>query len=196
MTAVDRRRFFDIMGSAPTAVTVVTTVDVTGHPRGLTVAAVTSVSADPPSLLVCVDQRSRTLPDLLQAGCFAVNFLRGDRAEVARRFAAPLADRFAGVEWRPGSGGVPILHADALAWAECRTEQVIHSGDHAVLVAAVLDGSTPPPLSRPLMYFRHHFEPWSGEVVDRGAVRSGARLIEDELGAGERRQRVPAPSVP
>jgi len=127
---------------------------------------VSSVSAEPPSLLISVDRRSRTLPDLQQAGRFAVNFLRGDRAAISKRFSSPVADRFEGVEWQHGVTGMPILHADSLSWAECRIQQEIHSGDHLILIAAVEAGSAPPPLSRPLMYFRHHYQPWPGEVED------------------------------
>ena len=163
---MDRRTFFDIMGTAPATVTVVTTIGPDGEPRGLTVGAVTSVSADPPSLLISLDQRSRSLPDLVEAGWFAVNYLRGDRAELSRRFSTPLADRFAGVAWRPGTTGMPILHEDSLSWLECRIEQVVESGDHAVLFAAVEDGQAPPAGSRPLMYFRHHYEAWPGNVED------------------------------
>ena len=163
---IDTRTFFDIMGTAPAAVTIVTTLDLAGAPRGMTVAAVSSVSAKPPSLLISVDHRSRTLPDLLEAGRFVVNFLRGDRAEVSRRFASPVEDRFDGIEWRPGRTGLPVLHADSLSWAECRTSQRIDAGDHVILIADVLAGSPPPPESRPLMYFRHHYEAWPGQVED------------------------------
>lgn len=163
---MDRRTFFDIMGTAPATVTVVTTVDAEGKPRGLTVGAVTSVSAEPPSLLISLDRRSHSLEVLKAAGRFAVNYLRGDRAEVSRRFSMPLADRFEGIAWRPGTTGLPILHEDSLAWLECTIEEIIESGDHVVLIAAVEDGVAPPPGSRPLMYFRHHYEAWPGNVAD------------------------------
>ena len=163
---MDKRTFFDIMGTAPATVTVVTTIGAEGEPRGLTVGAVTSVSAEPPSLLISLDHRAGSLKDLLAAGRFAVNYLRGDRAEVSRRFSTPVQDRFAGIEWRPGTTGVPILYDDSLSWLECRIEQVVESGDHVVLIAAVVDGAAPPPGSRPLMYFRHHYEAWPGKVED------------------------------
>ena len=180
MGSMDRRTFFDIMGTAPATVTVVTTLGEAGEPRGLTVGAVTSVSAEPPSLLISLDQRSKSLPALLDAGRFAVNFLRGDRAHISRRFSSPLLDRFEGVEWRAGTTGVPILHVDSLSWMECRVEQVIESGDHIVIIAAVLDGEPPPPHSRPLMYFRHHYEAWPGEVKDGRDAAEASR--EDERG--------------
>jgi flavin reductase (DIM6/NTAB) family NADH-FMN oxidoreductase RutF len=180
MTDMDRRAFFDIMGTAPATVTVVTTLGPAGEPRGLTVGAVTSVSAEPPSLLISLDHRSQSLSDLLLAGRFAVNYLRGDREGVSRRFSSPVAERFAGIEWRAGSSGVPILHADSLAWLECRIEQVVESGDHVVLFAAVEAGSSPPPRSRPLMYFRHHYEAWPGRVDDarsQSPLQAHAELV-------------------
>jgi flavin reductase (DIM6/NTAB) family NADH-FMN oxidoreductase RutF len=197
---MDRRTFFDIMGTAPAGVTVVTTLDAAGRPRGLTVGAVCSVSADPPSLLVSIDRRSRTLETLVERRAFAVNFLRGDRPEVGLRFASPAADRFAGLEWSPGRLGVPVLHADSLAWAECRIEQGIVSGDHMVIIAAVEDGSPPPPGSRPLMYFRHRFSAWAGAVDDprapcKAIVSDGPELRPGPGVAAPRRFRGDGPAV-
>lgn len=187
---MDKRTFFDIMGTAPATVTVVTAVDAEGAPRGLTVGAVTSVSAEPPSLLISLDHRSGSLPVLLAAGRFGVNYLRGDRADVSRRFSTPVEDRFAGIAWRAGSTGVPILHDDSLAWLECRIEQVVRAGDHVVLIAAVEDGMAPPAGSRPLMYFRHHYEAWPGNVDDLRATtpREGSRLATP-TGQGSRSAR-------
>jgi len=190
---LDRRRYFDIMAAAPTAVTVVTTIDparpvgeggadhaadsadegssagAAARPVGLTVSAVTSVSAEPPILAICLDRRSRTLPVIERAGRFAVNFLRGDRAALAERFAAPAADRFAGVRWTAGAVGVPILVDDALAFAECRVAGTIAVGDHVVVLGRVVAGAPAPPGSRPLMYFRHAFSAWAGPVEDARA---------------------------
>lgn len=175
---MDRRQFFDLMGSAPACVTVVTTLDAQGRPRGLTVGAVCSVSAEPPSLLISIDRRSRTLGDLLRSGRFVVNFLRGDRPQVGARFAGSAADRFAGLAWRPGRHGMPVLHADSLSWAECRVEQEMVSGDHVVVIALVESGVPPPAGSRPLMYFRHRFTTWAGHVDDPRALHSRPPLGE------------------
>src|SRR3954454_24327215 len=79
--AVDRSTFFQIMSAFPTGVAIVTTVEEDGTPRGLTTNAVTSVSADPPILLVCIDKDSRTLPALRASRRFVVNFMRDDHAE-------------------------------------------------------------------------------------------------------------------
>ena len=128
------------MASYPAGVAVVTTLDTDGTPRGLTTTAVSSVSAEPPLLLVCVDLTSRTLPALRAGGRFVVNFLREGRSELARLFASKAEDKFAGVEWRPSATGMPVLEADALAWAECVTVHEIEPGDHVVLLGQVEDG--------------------------------------------------------
>src|ERR687888_1931137 len=102
---VDRESFAEIMSSFPSGVTIVTTLDETGVPKGLTSSAVASVSADPPLLLVCVDFTSRTLPALRAGGRFLVNFMRAGTAEVSRLFASKSEDKFAAVVWRPTESG-------------------------------------------------------------------------------------------
>ena len=108
--AVERDDFFAIMSAFPTGVAIVTTLEPDGTPRGLTTNAVTSVSAEPPILLVCVDSDSRTLPALLHSKRFVVNFMRHDCAEICSLFASKADDKFSTVAWTPGLGGVPILH--------------------------------------------------------------------------------------
>ena len=93
--AVDRSTFFQIMSAFPTGVAIVTTVEEDGTPRGLTTNAVTSVSADPPILLVCVDKDSRTLPALRASRRFVVNFMRDDHAEICALFASKADNKFA-----------------------------------------------------------------------------------------------------
>jgi flavin reductase (NADH) len=178
MSGLERRVFLDIMGTLPSGVAVVTTLDRDGKPQGLTVSAVCSVSAEPPMLLISIDQRSRTLPCLLASGRFAVNFLRGDRAEVSRRFSSPALDRFDGIEWQAGGTGVPILFADSLSFAECRTVQEVEAGDHVILIAAVEGGSPPPPESRPLTYFRRRYSPWPGRVDAAEIDPAGTRAVD------------------
>jgi flavin reductase (DIM6/NTAB) family NADH-FMN oxidoreductase RutF len=163
---MDKRTFFDIMGTAPATVAVVTTIDASDRPRGLTVGAVTSVSSEPPSLLISLDHRSRSLADIRVSQRFAVNYLRGDRMSVSRQFSSPVEDRFSDIEWRLGRLGVPILFADSLSWLECRVSKTVESGDHVILIGDVEAGAAPPPQSRPLMYFRHRYEEWAGSVDD------------------------------
>jgi flavin reductase (DIM6/NTAB) family NADH-FMN oxidoreductase RutF len=145
------------MSAFPTGVAVVTTLDAGGEPRGLTTNALCSVSAEPPLLLVCVDRESRTLPALVHSGRFLVNFLAEQRHELARLFASKAEDKFAGVAWEPGPGGLPRLHEDSLAYAECETEQVLEAGDHVILTGLVVSGIAPDPESVPILYFRRAY---------------------------------------
>jgi flavin-dependent trigonelline monooxygenase, reductase component len=157
---VDRETFLEIMASYPAGVAIVTTLDPDGTPRGLTTTAVSSVSAEPPLLLVCVDRMSRTLP-ALRAGRFAVNFLREGRSELARLFATKRDDKFDHVAWRPSASGMPILEADALAWAECVTVQELTPGDHFVLLGQIEEGmGAAGEEDAPLMYYRRSWGVW------------------------------------
>lgn len=155
--AVDREQFFAIMSAFPTGVAIVTTLAEDGTPRGLTTNAVCSVSADPPLLLVCVDRESRTLPALLHSKRFVVNFVAEGRHELAHLFASKADDKFAQVAWRPGLHGMPCLHEDALAYAECSTEQELEAGDHVILTALVEVGVAPDPDAVPILYFRRAY---------------------------------------
>ncbi len=109
--AASREEFFAIMSAFPTGVAIVTTLDADGQPRGLTTNAVSSVSADPPMLLVCVDRTSRTLEALRHARRFVVNFMSDGGADLCALFASKADDKFASVAWEPGLGGVPLLVA-------------------------------------------------------------------------------------
>jgi len=158
---VDRDTFVEIMASYPAGVAIVTTLAADGEPRGLTTTAVSSVSADPPLLLVCVDLTSRTLPALRAGGRFVVNFLREGRAELARLFASKRDDKFELVAWRRSASGMPVLEDDALAWAECVTVQEFEPGDHVVLLARVEEGEgAAADEDAPLMYYRRSWGVW------------------------------------
>jgi flavin reductase (DIM6/NTAB) family NADH-FMN oxidoreductase RutF len=158
---VDRQRFFEIMASFPSGVAIVTTLDADGVPRGLTTTAVSSVSADPATLLVCVDLGSRTLAALRARRRFVVNFMAENRSHLCLLFASKTEDKFAEVAWSPTRRGLPFLHDDVLAWAECQTVHDIEIGDHAVLVARVDDGDVQPEHEVPLMYYRRSWGVWT-----------------------------------
>jgi flavin reductase (DIM6/NTAB) family NADH-FMN oxidoreductase RutF len=155
--AVTREEFLAIMSAFPTGVAIVTTLEPDGTPRGLTTNAVTSVSAEPPILLVCVDRNSRTLPALLHTKRFVVNFMRSDHEEICRLFASKADDKFARVAWTPGRGGVPILHEGAVAHAECVTVEELELGDHVVVAGEVAAGSSPAGDDVPIVYFRRSY---------------------------------------
>jgi flavin reductase ActVB len=158
---IDRQSFFDVMASFPSGVAIVTTVAADGVPRGLTTTAVCSVSADPPTVLVCVDIGSRTLDALRATRRFVVNFIGEGRSELCLLFASKVEDKFAQVAWRPTADGIPLLHEDVLAWAECSTLHELVVGDHVLLVASVEDGGVEPEREPPLMYYRRSWGVWS-----------------------------------
>jgi flavin reductase (DIM6/NTAB) family NADH-FMN oxidoreductase RutF len=157
---VERQEFVEIMASFPSGVAVVTTLR-DGEPRGLTTTGFSSVSAEPPLLLVCVDLTSRTLPAVLERGSFVVNFLRSGRDALARRFASKADDKFGAVPWRPSPAGLPLLHDDAVAWAECSLEQEIGAGDHLILLGRVDAGGVLHSSDVPLMYYRRTWSEWT-----------------------------------
>jgi flavin reductase (DIM6/NTAB) family NADH-FMN oxidoreductase RutF len=160
---MDRATFFAIMGAFPTGVGIVTALDANHQPRGLTTNALCSVSAEPPLLLVCVDKNSNTLPALRHSQKFVVNYLAAGRGDLANVFASKEPDKFTRVSWRPAQNGMPWLHTDSIAYAECSVTQEIEAGDHLIFLAQVEHGQPPAPGTKPLMYFRRGYGTWDGE---------------------------------
>jgi flavin reductase (DIM6/NTAB) family NADH-FMN oxidoreductase RutF len=139
------------LGHFATGVTVVTTSDAEGRPSGLTVSAFSSLSLDPPLILVCVDHKSQTYPALLERGRFAVNVLATGHEAVSRRFASSTLDKFDGVAHRRSPEGLPLLD-DALAHIECATLNTHVEGDHTIFVGRVERVTVGN--GEPLLYFK------------------------------------------
>jgi 3-hydroxy-9,10-secoandrosta-1,3,5(10)-triene-9,17-dione monooxygenase reductase component len=133
---MDERTFRDVVGTFPTGVTIVTATGA-GGPAGLTTNAFTSLSLDPPLILVCFDNSSRTLPVVREAGRFAVNVLRAGQEDLAAVFASKRvqAAKFAEVT-HSEQGGVPVID-DALAWLVCDVHELLPGGDHTIGIGAV-----------------------------------------------------------
>jgi flavin reductase (DIM6/NTAB) family NADH-FMN oxidoreductase RutF len=131
-------------------VTVVTTRDREGRPSGLTASAFTSVSLDPPLVLVCVDHTATAHPDLRDRGWFAVNVLRREQEALSRRFAVSGGDKFRGVPCHEGRTGLPLLDG-ALATLECRIVDTHEAGDHTIFIGQVESASVED--GRPLVHF-------------------------------------------
>jgi len=132
----DARALRDAFGAFLTGVTVVTTVDATGAPIGFTANSFSSVSLDPPLLLVCLAKTSRNYATLTGAKGFGVNILAEGQKDVSNTFARPVEDRFAAVSWKPGPFGAPVF-ADVAAWFDCSTHDVVDAGDHVILIGRV-----------------------------------------------------------
>jgi flavin reductase (DIM6/NTAB) family NADH-FMN oxidoreductase RutF len=147
--------FRHVLGHFASGVTVVTTSDADARPAGLTASAFTSVSLDPPLVLVCVDHKSQTYPALLERGRFAVNILTAVQSELSKRFASTRLDKFTDVGFRMSDLGLPLLD-DALAFLECSTVDTHVEGDHTIFVGLVERAGTGP--GEPLLYFRGHYD--------------------------------------
>ncbi|MEM7414238.1 MAG: flavin reductase family protein [Gemmatimonadota bacterium] len=126
-----------VMGSYPTGVTIVSALDSDGEPFGLTVNSFTSLSLDPPLVLVCVGHTSRSHDRLVTGQHFSVNMLASDQGDVAMRFAKdPSEGRFDRVEWSPAESGSPFFRG-ATAALDCSVHSVLDGGDHSILVGRV-----------------------------------------------------------
>ncbi len=149
--AVDQRSLRDAFGAFATGVTVVTTIDEAGGPRGFTANSFTSVSLDPPLLLVCLSKNAGSYPAFVAAGRFAVNVLAEDQEAVSAAFASSRGTKFAGVSWRLSDTGSPLIEG-VVAWFDCVTHDLVDAGDHVVLIGRVA-GFEHAPLT-PLGYCR------------------------------------------
>ena len=149
---IDPRRFRETLGAFATGVTVVTATGPSG-PAGLTTNAFSSLSLDPPLVLVCFDTTSRTLPVVRESGRFAVNVLRAGQEDIAAVFASRrvASEKFAEVT-HAEAHGLPVLDG-ALAWLACDLRDLIAGGDHTIGVGAVtaLDADA---AGEPLVFFR------------------------------------------
>lgn len=151
-TGSDQRTLRDALGCFATGVTVVTCLDQHDRPAGLTVNSFTSVSLDPPLLLVCLAKAAASAGPLIRAGHFAVNVLQAGQQPASIRFSTRDEDRFGSTPWSRGEGGAPILK-DSLGVFECEAYAVYDGGDHHILVGRVVKASFDPTLD-PLLYFR------------------------------------------
>jgi len=143
-----------IMGLFATGVTVVSTQ----HEQqtwGMTANAVTSLSLDPPLVLVCVDKTTQTHQYLKQAGAFAMNILAEDQQELSNRFATPGPKEFSDLDFVDGETGSPVL-GGTLGYVDCRLREVLAGGDHDIFVGEIVDGEDrvgEDGVGRPLLYF-------------------------------------------
>lgn len=136
MTEIDPRDLRSAFGAFMTGVTVVTTHDADGNPLGYTANSFTSVSLDPPLVLVCLANTSRNYDALATAGGFAVNILSETQMDVSNTFARPVEDRFGAVTWGPGPYGSPVFEGVS-AWFDCSMFRTVDAGDHLILIGKV-----------------------------------------------------------
>ena len=148
---IDEYRFRSVLSRFASGVTVVTAVDGAGTDHGITVSAFSSLSLDPPLVLVCIDRQTVMHGILESATAFAVNVLAAEQEDLARRFSDPDNDRFNGTLFSRGLNGAAILTGIA-AYLECAVTGRCDGGDHTIFLGRVEAAeSTDEP---PLLYYR------------------------------------------
>lgn len=150
----DVGRFREVLGHFPTGVTVVTAIDDDG-PAGFTCQAFSSLSLEPPMVVLAPGKTSTSWPRIAAAGQFCVNILAEGQEALSRDFAVSGGDKFAGVGWHPAGNGAPVLDG-VLAWIECSFVRAHDAGDHELVVGLVHDMGVEQ-RSRPLIYYRGGF---------------------------------------
>ena len=153
-TGHDPRTLRDALGCFATGVTVVTCLN-DGVPAGITVNSFTSVSLDPPLLLVCLHKQAASATALTEASHFAINVLQTGQQPASINFSTRVEDRFDRTPWSCGEAGAPILE-DSLCVFECERYAVYDGGDHHILVGRVAKASFDAGLD-PLLYFRGRY---------------------------------------
>jgi flavin reductase (DIM6/NTAB) family NADH-FMN oxidoreductase RutF len=133
---IDPRDFRNALGTYATGVTIITATAADGKPYGLTCNSFASVSLNPPLVLWSLGMFSQALSTFQNASHFAVNVLGASQQALAARFATSTADKFAGLEWKPGLGNAPVL-ADSVANFQCRAANRYYGGDHVIFLGAV-----------------------------------------------------------
>lgn len=152
-TAVDQDTFRDVISNLVSGVSIIS-AQREDERFGVTASSVTSLSVDPASILVCLNQRLSITDVISETGVFAVNILGEGHGDVAIQFATGHADKFRGTTIRHDGMGNPIL-ADALAHLECRVVERKDFTTHAIFIALVESAVARP--GSPLPYFRKSF---------------------------------------
>jgi flavin reductase (DIM6/NTAB) family NADH-FMN oxidoreductase RutF len=149
---VEQQIFRDVIGRFASGVAVITTA-VNGARYGATASAVTSLSLEPPMVLVCLNKASETQSAVLDSGAFCINILAEGQQDLAYQFAKK-GDKFANVACDEGLDGMPVLRG-TLARLECRIEETVTGGTHTVFIGrvAVATGHE----GAPLTYYRGRF---------------------------------------
>lgn len=170
----DQQGFRRALAQYPTGVTVITTVEPTGTPRGFTANSFTSVSLDPPLLLVCIAKSAASCETFCEASSFAINILEEGQKDISGLFATQRPDKFQIAPWREGKAGTPLIEG-TLAWFECQRQDQVEAGDHIILVGRVTDFAYRN--SQPLGYLRGSYFTLGLEVSLVDALAKGAGTV-------------------
>lgn len=159
---MDIREIRHVMGHFATGVTVITTKDKTGAPNGITANAFTSLSLEPPLVLICVDKKANCYECFEESKVFAVNLLGEHQEQLSTRFATKGVEKFAGIPYHAGHEGLPLLD-DAIGYIQCTLTNTYEGGDHTIYLGSVVAAEATG--DRPLLFFkgRYHRLPQEDE---------------------------------
>ena len=171
----DPKALRNAFGAFATGVTVITTRQPDGTPRGFTANSFTSVSLDPALLLVCLAKTAHSAEVFAEAPHFAVNILAQDQKAVSGLFASRAPDKFDHCAWTPGPADMPLIDG-ALAQFTCARHQLVDAGDHLILLGRVEHFATAE--GQPLGYFRGNYFSIGIEkdLAEAAAATKGSRL--------------------
>lgn len=166
MTSKAPELFREAMSAFPSGVTIMTTVDATGEPRGFAASSFCSVSLDPALVLVCIAKTAQCHDAFLQNDQWAIQIAGSHHVGLISRFATKGADKFGGGEFVADHRGVPVL-PDASVRLECEAHERYDGGDHTILIARVIEVALRQ--DPPVLYFQrefHHLEHEPAPLLD------------------------------
>ncbi len=150
--SVNDQEFKNALKLWASGVTVVTAQTESLGLKGMTATSFSSVSMDPPQVLVCINKSADTGDAVLEGKTFAINILKAEQQEISNQFAggASQEERFANVKWHKGETGSPVID-DALASIECTVVDQVLAGTHWVVIGEVQNVECRS--GKPLMYY-------------------------------------------
>jgi flavin reductase (DIM6/NTAB) family NADH-FMN oxidoreductase RutF len=156
VATIEQHHFRRVCSKYATGITILTVLDARGAPHGMTANSFTSVSLDPPLILVCIDKRTSILGNFETGTRFAINVLDESQKDLSSLFARSRQDRFEGLDWTPGVTGVPVFPG-VLATLECAVTQMVDAGDHVVVIGEALHAAWRDE-GQPLIYFNSGYQ--------------------------------------
>ncbi len=178
---VDPQQFRHVVGHLPSGVTVITT-KAGGRRYGMTASSVTSLSADPPMMLACINNSVPTADAVARSGRYVVNILGEHQGELAHQFAVASKDKFRSVAVREGGDGMPLL-GDALAHIECEVSETVVGGTHTIFLGRVVSATAG--AGQPLTYYRGGFGRFEFARDDETYRRARQLVLSRVFPAGE-----------
>lgn len=152
--SINKDEFRQALGRFASGVTVITTKDKSGRLHGITVSAFSSVSLDPPLILVCIEKKAGSHQAFEESEFFNVNVLADSQQHLSDHFASHLPDKFDGIEYFATDKGLPFLK-DALVHLECKLTYAHAGGDHTIFVGEIQNSNVRD--GEPLIYFHGNY---------------------------------------